>query len=274
MEEQTVVVDGIRQHWVEEGTGQPVVLIHGIPTGPRLWRDVIPRLRGARMLAWEMVGYGSSITEGRGHDISVARQADYLTAWMRAIGLQQAILVGHDLGGGVAQNVAVRSPELVRGLVLMNCIAYDSWPIPSVKAMRALGAVVERLPTPLFRLIFGLFLTQGHTSRAGARAAMAEHWPPYAVAGGAAAFIHQVRSLHVQDTLAVAGQLPHLTVPTRLAWGTADRFQKIGYGYRLAHDLKARLDRIEGGKHFVPEDDAEAVAVTVNALLDEVAPQR
>jgi len=78
----------------------------------------------------------------------------------------------------------------------------------------------------------------------------------------------------VQDTLTVAGQLPHLTVPTRLAWGTADRFQKIGYGYRLAHDLKARLDRIEEGKHFVPEDDAEAVAATVNALLDEVAPQR
>jgi pimeloyl-ACP methyl ester carboxylesterase len=72
---------------------------------------------------------------------------------MRAIGLDRAVLVGHDLGGGVAQIVAVQHRELVRGLVLMNAIAYDSWPIPSVKAMQALGPLVERLPKGVFRLI-------------------------------------------------------------------------------------------------------------------------
>ncbi len=48
MEARTVDVDGLRMRWEEEGEGPPVVFIHGIPTSPRLWRHVIPRVRDAR----------------------------------------------------------------------------------------------------------------------------------------------------------------------------------------------------------------------------------
>ena len=137
--EQTIA--GTPMRWHEHGPeadGPPVVFIHGIPTSPSLWRYVLPRLTSARGLAWEMVGYGRSIPDGWGRDISVARQAEYLVAWMDALDLEPAVLVGHDLGGGVAQIAAVRHPARVRGLVLTNCISYDSWPIPSVKILRAL----------------------------------------------------------------------------------------------------------------------------------------
>jgi pimeloyl-ACP methyl ester carboxylesterase len=110
-------------------------------------------------------------------DISVARQAEYLAAWMRTIGLDRAVLVGHDLGGGVAQIVAVQHRELVRGLVLMNAIAYDSWPIPSVKAMQALGPLVARLPKGVFRLVVQLFIVQGHDNPACARSRRAAPVP-------------------------------------------------------------------------------------------------
>ncbi len=186
------------------------------------------------------------------------------------IGVERAVLVGHDLGGGVAQIVAVRHPELVQGLVLMNAIAYDSWPIPSVKAMRALGLLIARLPDAVFRQLLKLLFVRGHDNLTKAREAFAAHWPHYAAHGGAAAFIRQVRSLNVRDTLAIADQLPNLSVPTRLVWGAAGQFQPIGYGYRLAYDLGATLDRIEGGKHFVPEDHPDRVAATVNALLEDL----
>ncbi len=51
----------------------------------------------------------------------------------------------------------------------------------------------------------------------------------------------------------------------------ADRFQKIGYGYRLAYELGAPIEPIEGTKHFVPEDCHEQVAAAVNELLGRVA---
>ena len=236
MESKFVEAGGVKMRWEEEGEGQAVVFVHGIPTSPRLWRHVIPRVRG-RALAWEMVGYGASIREGWDRDISVARQADYLADWMREVGLESgAVVVGHDLGGGVAQILAVRAPELVRGLVLTNSICYDSWPIPSVKALRAAGPLVERLPDTMVRLnlYVGLFL-RGHDDRARAKESLAEHWPYYGAAGGAAALVRQARSLDVRDTSEISDRIPEINVPVRLVWGTADKFQEIGYGYRLAY---------------------------------------
>ena len=274
MESKFVEAVGVRMRWEEAGEGPPVVFVHGIPTSPRLWRHVVPRVEG-RALAWEMVGYGASIREGWDRDVSVARQAEYLAGWMREVGLEDgAVVVGHDLGGGVAQILAVRQPELVQGVVLMNSICYDSWPIPSVNAMGAMGSAVERLPNSVFRQVYSAFLHRGHDNRERARESIDEHWPYYERAGGAAAMIRQVRYLNVNDTLAIADQIPSLKVPTRLVWGAADQFQKIGYGYRLAYELGAPLDRIEEGKHFVPEDHPEEVAAAVNELLEQTAPDR
>ncbi len=270
MQTKSAEVDGINVRWEEEGEGVPVVYVHGIPTSPRLWRHVVPRVEGARSLAWEMVGYGGSIEAGRDRDISVARQAEYLAAWMRELGLESAVLVGHDLGGGVAQILAVEHPGLVGGLVLTNAISYDSWPIPQVKLLRAAAPIVERLPDEVFRFVYQSFMLQGHGDRQQAQEAVSEHFAYYERAGGAADFLRQVRSLDVRDTLAIADRLPGLDVPVRIVWGASDQFQKIGYGYRLAYELGGKLDRVENGKHFVPEDHPDRVAGAVNELLKEV----
>lgn len=146
MQSQSAIIDGIDMRWEEQGEGLPVVFIHGIPTSPALWRHVVPLVTQAHCLAFEMVGYGESIPAGRERDISVGRQADYVAAWLAQLNITQAVFAGHDLGGGVAQLVAVRYPELCGGLFLTNSIGYDSWPIPSVKAMRAMAPLVRRLP--------------------------------------------------------------------------------------------------------------------------------
>lgn len=274
MESKTTDTGDLRMRWEEQGEGEPVVFIHGIPTNPRLWRHVVPRLSGCRSLAWEMPGYGASIEQGKGRDISVGRQADYLIRWMDGIGLDKAVLVGHDLGGGVAQIAAVRHPGRVQGLVLMNAICYDSWPIPSVKLLRALGPLLRRSPGVLIYLTMSVLLLRGHDDVGRAREALGVHWPPYGARGASAALARQVQALDVRDTLAIADHLPQLNVPARLVWGAADQFQKIHYGERLARDLDAPIDRIRGGKHFVPEDHPDRVAAAVQALADEVGAAR
>ena len=256
--------------WEESGEGPPVVFVHGIPTSRRLWRRVIPKVNGARCLAWEMVGYGASIPEGEGRDISVACQAGYLADWMQEVGLGGGtVIVGHDLGGGVAQILAVRHPELVRGLVLMNSICYDNWPILPVKAIRATGAASAHLPDSIFRLVYTGVLLGLHDDLEVVRESAVEHLRYYEAAGGAAALVRQASSLNVRDTLKISARIPELDVPSRLVWGAADRFLEIGYGYRLAYDLGAHIERIEGGKHFVPEDHPEQVAAAVNRVLEE-----
>ena len=272
MESRSVEAGGVRMRWEEADEGTPVVFVHGIPTSPRLWRHVVPKVRGTRSMAWEMVGYGASIPQGRDRDISVAMQARYLALWMREVGLGDgAVVVGHDLGGGVAQILAVRHPELVRGLVLTNCVSYDSWPIAPVRAIGASGALFGRMPDSVFRRFYAAFLRGGHDDRGRWRESVSEHLPLYEGAGGAEALVRQARSLNVRDTLGVAAQIPRLDVPARLVWGAADGFQPIGYGYRLAYELGGSMRRIEGARHFVPEDHPEEIAAAVNELLEELA---
>jgi pimeloyl-ACP methyl ester carboxylesterase len=124
-----IAIDGTPVAWYESGGGVPIVLIHGIPAGPALWRHVIPQLDEARWLAFDTVGYADSIPTGTGRDLSVARQAEYLLAWLDEFGVDRAVLVGHDLGGGVAQIAAVHAPDRCAGLVVTNATAYDSWPV-------------------------------------------------------------------------------------------------------------------------------------------------
>ncbi|SDS64559.1 Pimeloyl-ACP methyl ester carboxylesterase [Halopseudomonas xinjiangensis] len=270
MHSQTATVHGITMRWLEQGEGLPVVLLHGIPTSPALWRHVMPKLEGVRCLAFEMVGYGDSIPAGAGQDLSISHQAEYLAQWMDHLGIERAVLVGHDLGGGVAQIAAVRRPELCAGLLLTNAIGYDSWPIPSVKALNAGGPLISHLPGAAGKQILRVLMHRGHDNKDMASEALEEHWQPYARHGGAASLIRQIEALDVHDTLAIQDALPGLAIPARIVWGAADPFQKIEYGERFARDLSAPLHRIEGGLHFTPEDHPGILAEQILRLVDEV----
>lgn len=266
MEEKTGTVNGSTVRWLEHGNGKPVVLVHGIPTSPRLWRRVMPLVQG-RTLAWEMPGYGASISEGLDRDLSLKGQAGYLLDWIDSLQLDaKPILVGHDVGGGVAQIAAVRRPGKFSGLVLTNSVAYDSWPIPSVKTMQKVAGPLSYLPHALLYPTLAQLFHRGHDDLQQAREAIAQHWPPYLTHGAARSMMRQVRALDVQDTLDIAPELPRLGLPARVVWGEADRFQKVRYGEKLAADLGTELVRIPGGKHFTPEDHPEAIADAINSL--------
>ncbi len=272
MAEQEVVVAGTPMRWLEghSQSGLSVVFVHGIPTSPLLWRHVIGLLPNHRTLAWEMVGYGGSWAAGEGRDISLSAQADYLIAWIEALDVGNVLIVGHDLGGGVAQIAAVRRPGLFNGMVLTNAVCYDSWPIPSVRMMRRISGMVERTPSKLFRGIFSSFLRRGHDDQQVASDAITTHWRFYDHDQGPAAFARQIDSLRTKDTLSISSRLSDLSLPTTVVWGAADRFQKIHFGRRLARDLDARLDALERAKHFVPEDHPDRVAHAVRFVAQQV----
>lgn len=272
MQERMESVGGTPIRWLEQGAGLPVVLVHGIPTSPALWRHVMPRLAGMRVLALEMTGYGDSVEAGEERDISVGAQADRLSAWLDHLGIDRAVLVGHDLGGGVVHIAAVRRPELCAGLLIANGIGYDSWPIPSVKAMRLAAPLLSRLPAIALKPALAMLLARGHSSAAAAQEALQVHYRPYRRHGGTA-MARQVRALDVTDTLEVQDRLPGLRVPARVVWGVDDPFQKLEYGERFARDLGTTLRRIEGGRHFTPEDAPDVVADAVIDLVAEVDAQ-
>jgi pimeloyl-ACP methyl ester carboxylesterase len=152
--------------------------------------------------------------------------------------------------------------------VLTNAVCYDSWPIPSVKAMQRAAPVLRHLPEIALYPSFVQLIHRGHDDRARALESIGVHWQHYVAHGAARNLMRQVGALRVEDTLAVSDQLPSLDLPARVMWGDADRFQKVEYGRRLAADLGTTLQPIRGGKHFTPEDHPDRIAAAINDLID------
>ena len=113
-------------HYIDEGRGQPVVMVHGNPTWSFLYRSLIRRLQvGYRCVAMDHLGFGLS-DKPRDWTYLPADHAANLEALIHSLGLQQVTLVVQDWGGPIGLSYAVAHPENIARIVIINTWA---WPV-------------------------------------------------------------------------------------------------------------------------------------------------
>jgi haloalkane dehalogenase len=114
--------DGIRLARIDEGEGDPVVLLHGEPTWSLLWRKVIPPLLagGRRCIAPDLPGFGRSDKPTELGWYSYDRHTEAMTHLLRELGIADATFVVHDWGGPVGMRVAAENPGMCARLVVMD----------------------------------------------------------------------------------------------------------------------------------------------------------
>jgi haloalkane dehalogenase len=113
--------DGLRMHYIEEGTGKPVLLLHGEPTWAYLYRKLVPALAGVgRVVAPDYFGFGRSDKPTEQGWYSYDRHYDAIARLVRELDLRPLTLVVHDWGGPIGLRLAVESPERVERLVVLN----------------------------------------------------------------------------------------------------------------------------------------------------------
>ena len=255
-----------------EGDGPPVLLIHGIPTNGALWREVAPRLAGrARALVPDLLGYGrSGPPNGRPTDIPA--QAGYLVELLDRLGIPRTTVVGHDLGGGIAQYLAVHHPDRVERLGLIDSVCYDNWPIPEMRALQLGAPVVRYFPAGLVLGTVQWDLRRGFADHERARPFLDAFLEPFSTPTGLNTFVELAGALDATTTELLAPELPRLRMPVAIIWGEEDPFLEIAYGERLAREIPgATLTRVPGASHFVPADAPDAVADALLRLLDRPA---
>ena len=131
------VVNGKRLAYIEEGHGDPIVLLHGNPTSSYLWRNVIPELTASgRVIAPDLIGQGDSeklsVSEGPGrYTFEVAYE--YLVGLLSELDAEQnVVLVGHDWGSALGFHWATNHPDVVRGIAYMEALVspveWSEWP--------------------------------------------------------------------------------------------------------------------------------------------------
>jgi haloalkane dehalogenase len=116
-----IEVAGSRIHYLDEGSGHPILFLHGNPTSSYLWRNIIPYLTSmGRCIAPDLVGMGKS--DKPSIDYRFTDHARYVEGFIHKLGLRNITLVLHDWGSALGLNYAMRNEGNIKGLAFMEAI--------------------------------------------------------------------------------------------------------------------------------------------------------
>lgn len=257
---------------MEQGSGSPVLFLHGIPTYSFLWRDVLADVSLAhRAIAPDLPGFG--LSEKRRHwDYSVAAQADAIRSLLLQLEIDRVALVCHDFGALVGAELVARAPDVFTHLVILNTsLRPESWSggVSPLTLLRA--PVVGELAMLFSREWMLKRAMQVYVSR-GERLTvevMRQYWWPFEHGFRQTLInISRGRVASRADFESWRSTLAQLTVPALVIWGASDPSFTLNDAHDIARLIPdARLEIFERANHFVPEDRPRATARLINALL-------
>lgn len=123
MKSHFIEVDGFRTHYFDEGSGPVVVLMHGAALGidaEFTWFRQIESLRDRyRVIAFDQPGFGRTAIPPDGF-MGRARRSEHAIAFLRKLGVEGALMIGHSEGGYIAARIAITAPELISGMIVVT----------------------------------------------------------------------------------------------------------------------------------------------------------
>lgn len=262
-----ITANGLRFHVVDEGSGTPVVLLHGFPDTSYLWRHQISALTeaGYRAIAPDLRGRGQSEKPERVEEYALTRSVADVAAMLDALGIERAHVVGHDWGAAVAWLFASLQPQRTDRLTAISVHH------PSTRGKPDL----EELQKGWYRLLFlfpdiettlrqdDWYLMRTVLSGAGD---LDRYIADLSEPGALTAALNWYRAnIAPQRLLAPSAQLPPIHAPTMGIFSSGDIYLMEEAMEASAGFVQApwRYERIEGATHWIPIDAPDQL----NALL-------
>lgn len=266
--QQETTIEGLKVSYVVQGEGTPLLLIHGIPVWGYLWKDCIATLaQHFKVIVPDLVGYGYS-DQRDCFDRSIKVQSRILAKLLRMLNVEDLYVVGHDIGGAVAQRFVVDYAERVLKWVLMDSVLFDSWP---ADPMVRLGNPKQHYTNQGDALArkFIERLPDGMHHRERATPELLEGWmAPYMTDEGKLSLIRNAAALNTNHTMELLDDLKQLSQPLLLLWGGQDQFQPLATAERFEAEFNVtELRVIPDSDHFLPLEKPEEVAQTLIEFL-------
>jgi haloalkane dehalogenase len=271
---------GLKMHFVDEGKGEPVLMVHGNPTWSFYYRELIRDLaKDHRVIAPDHIGMGLSDKPGEDrYNFTLQSRVDDLDALVESLNPQGKInLIVHDWGGMIGLAWACRHPERIRRLVVSNTWAFD-WPKgaePPWQLKLARGPLGSLLVRGLNAFSIGTVLTCANKLSADSQA-KAGYIQPYSNWADRLAVLRFVQDIP-EGPGAPAYELMKRTgddlhklseVPAMIIWGGRDFvFNKVFFEEWKRRFPKAEVLDLPDARHLVLEDAAERVVPAVRAFL-------
>jgi haloalkane dehalogenase len=265
-------VEGLRMHHIDEGTGDPVLLLHGEPTWSFLWRRIIPPLaRRARVVAPDLIGFGRSDKPTEIGWYSYDRHVSSIERTVDALELDRLTLVVHDWGGPIGLRFAVEHATLVQRIVILDTGIGGGKP-PSDLWLRFRDVVRE----------VGGELDIGRLVEAGTALGLADNvraaydapFPTSESKAGALAFPELVPTDPEHPNTApmnrVRDALSTWEKPALVVWGKEDTvlLPRIAEHFvELIPGAHAPATLIDRASHFLQEDRPDEVAAAILGFI-------
>jgi haloalkane dehalogenase len=266
-ESRFVELDGNVLHYVDEGSGPTLLLLHGNPTWSFEYREVIRALRDQfRCVALDYPGFGLS-SAGPGYRYLPEEHAQVVTAFVDALALGEVTLVAHDWGGPIGLATVEARPATFEGLVLANTWG---WPIGDlhIKALSHLmGGPLGRLLIRQLNLFVNAMIPIGHRLRKPAASEMAHYRNALATPNrrhASAVFPGRITASRAFLAGVEAGLTDLASLPTLIVWGDADFAFRAKERRRWEQTFPDHHTVIlEGAGHFVQSDAPEEFAAAI-----------
>jgi haloalkane dehalogenase len=264
-------LDGLRMHFVDQGSGDPILLLHGEPTWSYLYRKMILPLAVAnRVLAPDYVGFGRSDKPTDIGWYSYDRHIDSIVQFIEHLDLRDITLVVQDWGGPIGLRVAVEHPDRFARLVILNTGVMrpgPNWPTPSFLQWRDFAERNPDLPVG--------FIIQASTVTELPPEIVAGYeapWPNAESKAGVAAFPLLVPLTETDpgapEMIRTGDALLEWSKPVLVAFSDSDPIFPQSAGERMADRIPgATFHPIAGASHFLQEDKGEEIASVIADFL-------
>lgn len=263
---------GVGSFVLEQGDGDPVVLVHGVPVSSFLYRKVVPELasRGLRGAAFDLPGLGLA-ERPEGFDYSWSGLARWTGEAIDALGIGRCHLVVHDIGGPIGFEWAIGNPERVLSLTALNTFVnaatfHRPWTMHPF-SIRGVGEIWLR-GTPDF-LAAALFYLQGVEDRGAVpRAEVLAHFELLRRGDNGRAFLEVMRGFELteaKERFFFEG-LAERPYPAQVVWGRDDPALGVERRREVKRALRVEDETLLPAKHFLQEDQAPAVAEAIASL--------
>ncbi|MDY0169905.1 MAG: alpha/beta fold hydrolase [Thermoguttaceae bacterium] len=273
-------VGGLRCHYVDEGEGAPVLMVHGNPTWSFYWRELIKGLSGqCRVVAPDHIGCGLSEKPVAGeYPFTLQRRIDDLTALIESLDLRAITLVAHDWGGAIGLGAAVAMPERFARLVLLNTAAFPSRRCPwRIRVCRTpvLGRLAVQGLNLFARSAVRMALHRPQRLSRAARAGLLAPYDSWRHRTAVYQFVHDIplKASHPSyATLAgIEARLQSLAgLPALLIWGMRDWCFTPHFLDRFREYFPAaRVVQIEDAGHYVVEEAADQILSSLREFLNQ-----
>jgi len=273
-------VNGFEMHFVDEGRGEPIVLIHGDPTWGYLYRTFIPILsQHRRCIVPDHMGMGKSGIPREAYPYQLRHHVANLEALLLHLNLHEMTLVLHDWGGPVGLGFATRHPDRIKRLVLMNTWAFAPWPggplprlLELIRSERGEKFVLEKNG-----YLEPALVGTTHRPENLTKTVLDAYRAPFPTPESRLALLCWSRDIPVHETdpsylemKRIEEALPRFTrTPTLLVWGMRDPVlpESVLRTWQRIYPQTTTAE-IEDASHFLQEDAPERIVLCIEEFLE------